>query len=222
MDPITALGAATSVMAVVSAAISTATTIINLINNIQEAPQIISDLHGNLNTLRIVLDRLAKTESLTQTEDEKAEDPSKDAVNECSKVLKRMINEVLNPLQDKLKGGKIQAAWAVIRTTALDQSIKDNLVGLESSKMNLILALAVSWISRHFVSPRYRLTVFVVQGGSIPSKRHRRSSVFGELPLSEGARNNDSPSAWIQVEAPSRNDPHHIKPSRPTSLSLTS
>lgn len=146
MDPITVLGAATSVMAVVSAAISTATTIINLINNIQEAPQIISDLCGNLNTVRVVLDRLAKTEALTQTEDEKEEDssyPTKDAVNECNKILERMIIEVLNPLQDKLKGGKIQAAWAVIRTTALDQSVKDNLVRLESSKTSLILALAV-------------------------------------------------------------------------------
>ncbi|KAF2814859.1 uncharacterized protein BDZ99DRAFT_472230 [Mytilinidion resinicola] len=130
MDPITALGAATSVMAVVSAAISTATTIINLINNIQDAPEIITDLHGNLNTLRVVLDRLAKTEALIQTEDEQADDssyPTKDAVKECNKVLKRMISEVLNPLQEKLKGGKIQAAWAVIRTTALDQFIKDNL-----------------------------------------------------------------------------------------------
>lgn len=170
MDPITALGAATSVMAVVSTAISTATTIINLINNIQEAPQIISDLHGNLNTLRIVLDRLAKTESLTQTEDEKAEDPSKDAVNECNKVLKRMINEVLNPLQDKLKGGKIQAAWAMIRTTALDQSIKDNLVRLESSKMNLILALAVD--------DRYARRIDTQQTTSAKFS-FRRASTFG-------------------------------------------
>jgi hypothetical protein len=146
MDPITALGAATSIMAVASAAISTVTTIINLVNNIQDAPQIISDLHGNLNTLKVVLDRLAKTETLTQTENEKTEDssfPTKDAVNECNKVLERMIAEVLGPLQDRLKGGKIQKAWALIRTTALDQSIKDNLLRLEISKTSLILALAV-------------------------------------------------------------------------------
>ncbi|KAF2497249.1 hypothetical protein BU16DRAFT_354597 [Lophium mytilinum] len=173
MDPITALGAATSVMAVVSAAISTATTIINLINNIQDAPEIIADLNENLNTLRVVLDRLSKTEALSQTEDEKADDSSyatKDAVNGCNKVLRRMINEVLNPLQEKLKGGKIQAAWAVIRTTALDQSIKDNLVRLESSKTTLILALAVD--------ERYARKIETQQ--TTPTKfGFRRSSTFG-------------------------------------------
>jgi hypothetical protein len=146
MDPITALGAAGSIVSVMAGAISTATAIINLINNIQEAPQVIIDLSANLNTLKSVLDKLAATELLTETEDDKAEDsssPTKHAVNDCNRVLKKMIKEVLNPLQERLNGPKIQVVWAVIRTTALDQSIKDNIVRLESSKINLVLALAV-------------------------------------------------------------------------------
>ena len=105
MDPISSIGAAGSCLAFASAAISTATAIIDLINKIQEAPQIISDLNGNLMTLRVVLDRLAKTEALVHRDDGKADDsasPTRDAVCECNKVLKKMITDVLSPLQDKL------------------------------------------------------------------------------------------------------------------------
>ena len=146
MDPLTALGTAASAIQVVGAAIATARTIINVINNIRDAPQTVIDLRGNLNTLGIVLDRLEKTETFTQTEKGEANDfesPTKYAVNECNNVLNRIIDEVLNPIQNKLNGGKVKAAWAVIRTAALDQSIKDNVTRLQSSKMNLTLALAV-------------------------------------------------------------------------------
>ncbi|KAK6353423.1 hypothetical protein TWF696_005388 [Orbilia brochopaga] len=145
-----AIGVVSGILGFASASIKITVSIIELINGFKDAPETITDLHDNLCILRQVLERLVANEQLVaddkrkgaseKDQDDPAAEVTKTVVKQCNKILRR-ISDVLKPMEEDLKKGKLQAAWRKFYTAAMADTIKDHYEQLERSKSNLILAL---------------------------------------------------------------------------------
>ncbi|KAK5994513.1 Vegetative incompatibility HET-E-1-like protein [Cladobotryum mycophilum] len=139
------IGVVSGVVGIATFAVQTTTTLINLIGSIREAPDVLLELDDGLKTLKIALDRLAEVEkhaSDSSDDDGASNSATKHALKGCDRVLERIANE-LDPLQRQLRQGRAQAVLAITKTVIRESSIKDQISRLDSSKMNLVIAMAV-------------------------------------------------------------------------------
>ena len=107
-------------------------------------PEDVNNLQENLNVLKVVLDQLVETETQFPTKSRREGSPSaiKIALNSCKRALRRILDELVNPIQERLNAGGIEASWARVRTATMVTTIRNHKELLNSSKMDLVLALA--------------------------------------------------------------------------------
>ncbi len=135
-------------LSVVSGAVGlakTAVSIIQLVGSLRDAPEVLDELVENLKSLEIALDRLADIDGQSQAtgqEEHGPNDMTKQAVKGCERVLNR-ISKDLNPLHEQMQQGMVWVAWATVKTVVKESSIKDDIARLDSTKINLVVAMAV-------------------------------------------------------------------------------
>ena len=126
-------------------AIKTASTLINLIAGIQDAPEIFSELCEVLRNFKLVLDLLVemgRRSSGTDGEPFSLGKTTRPIFEDCKRVLNQLWRD-LYPLQEQLQRSRIQTAPAFVNLVVNDTSVRDKTNRLESSKLNLIIAMAI-------------------------------------------------------------------------------
>jgi len=90
-------GVTSGAVGVASIAVKTTSALINLINNISDAPKLISDLRAQLQMLRVILVEVDNTISVRKGNAGNI-DPKRNALESCNEVLEGISN-TLKPLQ---------------------------------------------------------------------------------------------------------------------------
>ncbi|KAK6505814.1 hypothetical protein TWF481_007705 [Arthrobotrys musiformis] len=154
-----ALGVATGVIALASAAIKTTRAVIEIINGIKDAPKHVTDLQYDVQSLHSTLTELeaAEKQRLADTaasnpssgKDDKGKvvsdagyDRIKDQLKHCKTVLKSVEDE-LRPVLEQMKGGKKQVVWASICVAFTEKTIKEHSSRLEKARSGLIFTMII-------------------------------------------------------------------------------
>ncbi|KAK6504426.1 hypothetical protein TWF506_002625 [Arthrobotrys conoides] len=161
-----AIGLASGILALASAAIKTTKAVVEIINGIKDAPSHISDLQHDVQSLRSILLRLETAEkqrlaassshnnnnnklnssnnnsktSLSVVED--GYDTIRDQLKHCKTVLKGVEDELM-PIMAQMKGGKKQVVWASICVAFTEKSIKEHSSRLYKAKTELLVTMVI-------------------------------------------------------------------------------
>ncbi|KAK6362156.1 hypothetical protein TWF730_005853 [Orbilia blumenaviensis] len=186
-----AIGLASGILALASAAIKTTRTVVELINGIKDAPEHISDLQYDVQELHSILLRLETAEKHRQATnksnnsksgskdgaDAPADDESAitDQLKRCKTVL-QAVEVDLKPILTQMAGSKKQIVWASVCIAFTEKSIKDHSARLTKAKDGLVLTLVLD----------IRRTVFTIsanqQGNSGPSAGSGSAPVADDPP----------------------------------------
>ncbi|KAK6537325.1 hypothetical protein TWF694_011515 [Orbilia ellipsospora] len=149
-----ALGLASTIIGLASTAISITRVIVELIKDIQDAPEYITDLQGDVQRLRSILVRLetaekqrqasigAKLVSANDTNADDENDTLKDQLKYCKTVLKGVEDE-LAPVLSQMRGSKKQVLWASVCVAFTEKSIKEHASRISKAKAELLFTMVV-------------------------------------------------------------------------------
>ncbi|KAK6501769.1 hypothetical protein TWF481_009595 [Arthrobotrys musiformis] len=156
-----AIGLASGILALASAAIKTTKAVVDLINGIKDAPSHISDLQHDVQSLRSILLRLETAEKqrlataahnskrnsnaslpVAGAAMEDAYDTIRDQLKHCKTVLKGVEDE-LEPVTTQMKGGKKQIVWASICVAFSEKAIKEHSSRLYKAKTELLITMVI-------------------------------------------------------------------------------
>ncbi|KAF3908292.1 hypothetical protein AA313_de0206413 [Arthrobotrys entomopaga] len=147
-----ALGLASTIIGLAGTAIKITRVIVEFIKDIQDAPDYIIDLEGDVQRLRSILIRLetaekqrqasvgAKLVATNDTDDEN--DTLKDQLKYCKTVLKGVEDE-LAPVLVQMKGGRKQVLWASVCVALTEKSMKEHASRISKAKAELLFTMVV-------------------------------------------------------------------------------
>lgn len=120
-----------------TAIVKATTELYSLIDSIVDAPDFLTDLKSQLQTLETVLSEIDRQDA---TNPENATEALSVSLTRCKEHLDA-IGILLKPLRRKDKDGSARTTWKRIRTAFREDNIKTAMNELESSKNTLVLSL---------------------------------------------------------------------------------